>query len=474
MINGLEGIPGSGKSYEAVVMHVLPALKKGRKVITNLPLLVSVFEALDPAFVGLIELRTKPQPVLGVWDAEAVDDRGNGDAFRLFGPGEKPQDVVVPFPFISGAGPNDVRLRAPVTRSHASVFGSVWDYYSDWKHPVSGLGPLFIIDECHLAMPDKGTDAQVVEWFKLHRHFNADVLLATQSFRDMCQPIARLFEILIRCRKATVLGKSGSYIRKVYAGYRGAVISTEERKYEKQYFALYRSHTQGNSVSEAGVSDVEPFIVKFRRFTWAFWVFAIGFCLYAFWPTSNKAGMLGFGSKPVGSSVVSVASAQAVVPVAASSAPAAVASSPVVVDLEPFKDKLIHISGWMRGAQGVVYTFVVSMGGTRQFDLLLADLVRAGYKFEPLGECVGYLHWREKSRVVMCDAPVLATGSQNAPVVMDAGSGVRSDDRKASSVQPQLISLRNTDSLPERERSIVSSSSGDVDALESMHSRVIR
>jgi zona occludens toxin len=88
MINGLEGIPGSGKSYEAVVMHVLPALKAGRKVITNLPLLVDKFSALDPSYGDLIELRTKPQKVLGVWDAEAVDDVGNGDAFRLFSDGE--------------------------------------------------------------------------------------------------------------------------------------------------------------------------------------------------------------------------------------------------------------------------------------------------------------------------------------------------------------------------------------------------
>lgn len=62
MSNGLEGIPGSGKSYEAVVFHVLPALQSGRLVITNLPLLVEAFAALDPAFRSLIQIRRQPAP----------------------------------------------------------------------------------------------------------------------------------------------------------------------------------------------------------------------------------------------------------------------------------------------------------------------------------------------------------------------------------------------------------------------------
>jgi zona occludens toxin len=43
MIYGLSGRPGSGKSYEAVVTHIIPALKDGRKVITNIPLNVQWF-----------------------------------------------------------------------------------------------------------------------------------------------------------------------------------------------------------------------------------------------------------------------------------------------------------------------------------------------------------------------------------------------------------------------------------------------
>jgi zona occludens toxin len=416
MINGLEGIPGSGKSYEAVVMHVLPALKAGRKVITNLPLLVMVLEAISPSYAGLVELRTKSQPVLGSWDAEAVDDKGNGEAFTLYSAGYVAEPV-----------------------RNVPVFGAVWDYYSDWKHPETGQGPLFIIDEAHLALPVQGTSQEVIEWFKLHRHFNADVLLATQSFRDINQPIARLLAILIKCRKADILGKPKSYIRKVHAGYRGAVISTEERKYEPQYFGLYRSHTQGNSVGEALASDVSPLIVKLRRFTWFWWVITIAFAVWAFWP------------KPKGKVVVVPVASSAVVPGAASVAlPRPAASGPVLAvspdtaeilaaaaaaaaqTPEPLAGKLVHVTGWMKNAHGGVYTFSVSAGGVRLFDITAAELVAAGYVWRPLAECMGYLSWHSAVKPVTCDAPVLASGSQNAPVVMDFHSGKKSTDVVAS------------------------------------------
>lgn len=405
MINGLEGIPGSGKSYEAVAMHILPALKAGRRVITNLPLLVPVLEALDSRFAGLVELRTKSQPVRGNWDAEGIDSKGNGQAFQLYSAGYEAEPI-----------------------RNVPIFGSVWDYYSEWKHPESGLGPLFIIDEAHLALPTLGTSQDVIEWYKLHRHFNADVLLATQSFRDINQPIARLLAILIKCRKADILGKSDCYIRKVHAGYRGAVISTETRKYEKQFFGLYRSHTQGNSVTEAMASDVSPLLTKLRRFTWMWWAVTIAFAAWAFWPKSKAAPPPRVVSTaPVGSNGVALVAA----PAATASAPLQAVSAPAAPppqDLEPLKEKLVHITGWIKGRTGTVYMFAVSQSGMVQFPLTGADLKAAGYVIQPMGECMAYLKWQDKTRSITCDVPAMAVGSNNAPVVMDAGTGRRSDE----------------------------------------------
>lgn len=92
----------------------------------------------------------------------------------------------------------------------------------------------------------------------------------TQSFRDMNQLMARLTAMLIKVRKADILRKKDEYIRKVYSGYRGAVISSGLRPYLPQYFPLYKSHTQGNSIAESGALGVAPFLVNFKRFQWGF------------------------------------------------------------------------------------------------------------------------------------------------------------------------------------------------------------
>lgn len=426
MINGLEGIPGSGKSYEAVVYHVLDALKKGRRVITNLPLVVEMFAAIDPSYTDLVEVLVKPRPVRGVWNAAAVDDKGNGSAFNLFDDGE---------------------VQAP---THDTVFGGVWDYYSTWKHPETGQGPMFIIDECHVPIPSTGTSPQVVEWYKLHRHFNADVLLMTQSFRDMNQPIARLIAMLIRCRKADILGKKGVYIRKVHSGYRGAVISTEERPYKAQYFQLYKSHTQGNSVAESAAADVTPFVVKFRRFTWIWWGITILAAAWYLWPTDKTKKPSGAPVAKAAKPAPSIPSANAAgtppSPANASTqatapAPAKRASEPDPdATPEPFAGKSLHLTGriTMRGQD--VYTFAVSNAAQRVSTMDSRDLVKMGYVWQPLTDCAGTLRWEGKPKAITCDAPAMAQWSVDKPIVVQSGKD-RPGHAAGSSAPAQTVPM---------------------------------
>lgn len=411
MINGLEGIPGSGKSYEAVTFHVLHALKAGRLVITNLPLQKLKFAALDESFYSLIELRHKPLPVLGTWDADRVDVKGNGLAFDLTG--DAPGQAV----------------------SENGVFGSVWDFYTNWKHPITGQGPLFVIDECHVCFPRVGMDAQVVEWFKLHRHFNCDVLIATQNFRDVNQPIANLLAMLVKVRNADILtGDRSSYIRKVHAGFRGAAISTEVRKYNPEFFQLYKSHSQGNSVSEASASDVKPFLLKFQRFTRVFVALTIGFCVYAAWGWYHKGPVSPSGSPALSSTVSNLAplamAAPAAVPAAlagstsgaGSHAQAMVVTAPGVVP-EPFQTKGIHLTGRMTLGARTLYTFALSLGNSRAGAVSSDELRTVGYVWEPLTDCIGVLRWKDTAKTVTCDAPIIPEGSGSMPVVIAMAAG---------------------------------------------------
>lgn len=405
MINGLEGIPGSGKSYEAVTFHVLHALASGRKVITNLPLQVAEFEKISTTYRDLIELRHKSSPILGTWDPARVDEHGNGEAFQL----------------LTGV---------PIQKSGVDngVFGSVWDYFTTWKHPTTGQGPLFVIDECHTSMPKIGIDMQVVEWFKLHRHFNCDVLLATQNFRDVNQPIANLLAMLVKVRSADVLsGKKDSYIRKVHAGFRGAVISTEIRKYQVEFFALYKSHSQGNSVAESTASDVSPMLVKFKRFSRVFYLVTAVYCVWAayrwFQPKQGQVAqpvaMLATPGVASKTDIAKSTNQLAAAPIDAQK------MQPMALDEipEPYASKGLHLTGRMELGKRILYTFAVSNANTRLGQITSDDLKKIGYVWQPLTDCSGTLRWKGNAKAITCDAPAVAEGSTGAPVVITVPAG---------------------------------------------------
>jgi len=411
MINGIEGIPGSGKSYEALVYHILPALKDGRKVITNLPLELDYIALLNPDYRDLIEVRTKPLPILGKWDATDIAER---EAFQLFEDGRKVQ-------------PSD----------EVPTFGHVWDFYSTWRNS-KGQGPLFVIDECHVSFPNRKdgvTPKQVIQWYKLSRHFGADVLLMTQTFRDVESSITSLMAILVKVRKADIIGQSG-YIRKVHSGYRGAMISNETREYKKEYFGFYRSHTQGQSVTEAGATDSKSMLKTFNRLKWFVIAIAVIFCIYAFWPNTDRNA---FGAKKAQpqsqpqpqSMVARIQQHQAEeLPKIEFDKPAP-APEPEKKE-EPrqggvYDDYNLHIQGMLNMADRQLVAFVVSKDNRKIFDITSDDLEKSGYSFEAQGHCAGWLTRNNVRKAIACDAPQSSAGTNNKPILIDS-TGRRSDN----------------------------------------------
>ncbi|MDH4569029.1 hypothetical protein E8E95_20300 [Pseudomonas sp. BN414] len=211
MINLLLGQPGGGKSYESVAFHVMPAVvEQGRKVITNLPLRLDMWEHFFPGSTKLIEIR-------GNYQFEG----------KLYRPFSRPDD-----------------------------------YGDTWRKDLGDgneLGPLYIIDECHKSIPRVGTPVAVEEWYAEHRHEGCDVLLITQSYGKVNQAIRDAVQVVYRCKKATAFGSNEKYIRKVQDGLRGEVVNTSIREYESKYFPLYKSHTKTNgAVLEAMANDIVP------------------------------------------------------------------------------------------------------------------------------------------------------------------------------------------------------------------------
>ena len=144
MINVITGRPGGGKSYEAVAFHILPALERGRKVITNLPLQLDMFVNIFGAEV--LEL------------IKVVDGQLND-----FGSMDRP-------------------------------FSKYEDYLDDWKNE-QGQAPLYVVDECHMVLPNKKLDSKILEFYSLHRHYGIDITLITQNVRKMHKDIRDMIEI---------------------------------------------------------------------------------------------------------------------------------------------------------------------------------------------------------------------------------------------------------------------------------------
>lgn len=450
MIDLLEGIMGSGKSYEAVVYHVLPALKSGRKVVTNLPLNVEAFAKLDSRYADLLDIRKAPRPVLGRWDAEAAN---RGEQCFILGEFETPKDAqelgIVPTAFETFEFEGRPAIAAP---KGTRLFGHVWDFYDDWRGK-DNIGPLYIIDECHVSFPKESvrkkrfTPDDVIEWFKLQRHFGADALLMTQQMSSLEHEIAGLAQFHIRVHKAHFLGKPDEYIRKVLAGFKGGEVQLNQRKYMSQYFPLYKSHTQGATVIEAGARDLNTTFTKFKKFQKWFWVLCVVSIIWALWMnfkskpekpqhvarfekalSETPSGQTLVDIKPDGSPVTRPTVAPSI-PLPAAPAvqtSAQVAAPPEPTKVEPLEGKAMHLVGWMHmPTKGTIYRVSVSMGARVFFDTTSAELEKAGYKFDPVAECMAMVTWDGKTRSVTCDAPIVNAGTETRPVVVSNGSSTR-------------------------------------------------
>lgn len=387
MINLLLGAPGSGKSYEAVSYHVIPALVEGRAVVTNLPLNVSEIAQVVPGADALVT-------------------------------------ILEP------------------TAENPRPFSRVQDYTGHaWRDEETGRGPLFVIDECHMALPRGATPREVEEWYAMHRHTGADVLLISQSYRKLSQAVVDLVQTVYRVRKNVALGSTSSYVRKVQDGVRGEVVNTSIRKYHPKYFRYYKSHTLTNSaVQEAMAKDVKGIWSH-----WSFKALAVLAAFLVYWvsthnvnpfqsvqaipekSTSASPGVsVGSPGHPApGASSMSssshVASSGPGNPAAASSAP------PEPPAHHPFERVSLHITGYMQKAGYRLYQVRAGYNGQPSFDLTSDQLIEAGYQVEAISECLARLSYGAWSYYVICDAPTtgpVMAGQQTSR----QGEGDASDD----------------------------------------------
>ena len=196
MITLITGTPGSGKSYEAVAHHIIPALNSGRKVITNLPFRLDYYMKINPSF-----------------------DK------NLF----------------------ECKLPTP---ENLRPFSKPEDFADEWKNK-DGVGPLYVIDEAHMCYPRGDKEKPIFEYFTMHRHTGADITLITQQLNQLRREISGLIELSFVLKKNTVLGSSKSYRKQTRDGTKGSIISTSIHQYNPQIFKFYQSYTLGGQAEAA-------------------------------------------------------------------------------------------------------------------------------------------------------------------------------------------------------------------------------
>jgi hypothetical protein len=199
MINCYEGLPGSGKSYEAV-QRILENLKLGRIIYTNI-------EGLDdPDCREMIKIQT---------------------------------------------GLNDFQLATQL------IYVSDSDITSKYK--VAVQGSMLVIDECHEIINSRNwqstENAEFSKWAARHRKLGYDVLLLTQNIEKIDSHIRGLIQHTYTFAKANYFGRlsGGAYTRKAFLGVpKGKPIKIRVGNYDKLVFSCYKSYSAAE-VKELGM-----------------------------------------------------------------------------------------------------------------------------------------------------------------------------------------------------------------------------
>lgn len=198
MIENHFGKPGSGKSYSVMADVVIPALKDGRRVLTN----------IDGAFDKMCRVRL----------AAAL-----------------------------GFTPEELDERYLALTEDEIIGGSCWGLVQ--------ARDIYVIDEVQRYWPGgslKPTDPTAFKFFGEHRHFGCDIHCITINPTNFQSPMRSYAEVCHSYKKLGVFGMNSRFVRRDFAGAvpdDEAEVANSYGKYKKEIFGFYKSVTaDGNNV----------------------------------------------------------------------------------------------------------------------------------------------------------------------------------------------------------------------------------
>lgn len=370
MIYAIVGRPRSGKSYESVVYHIIPAVKAGRKVITNVTLNIDWF-------------------------------------VKLFGP-----DVKSLIQVVDGKLNDFGKLDRPFSK---------FEHYQDEWRDDQNRGPLYVIDEAHMVLPNRNLDAAILEFYSLHGHYGLDIILLTQDLRKIHRDVKAMIEMTYYCAKNTAFGSDKTYTKKVRIGATTEVVNEEQRRYKSVYFPAYQSHTQSKgSVAEVMANDITP-IWKRWPFLGAALLISLGLSIFVF--ALSKGDKVETVTPSPAANTASVPDGQP------SDKPKKRKSAG---DFGPLNDFQMFVTGY---SKQIAYSSRTRYTGELNRDLtfyriyvaVYADqelrftfdqtqLQEIGYTFSVLADCVYEVSWHDVSRILTCMDPEQKQDKPDSPL----------------------------------------------------------
>ena len=321
------GLPGEGKSYSAVENFVIPALKEGRHVSTNL--------------------------ILNVAALSLVCDRSVESLVHMFPKECTPDELIAHCP--SGA---------------VVVVDEVWNY---WPAGTA-------VNE---------VPKHQVGFFKEHRHRVGDDGLSTEICIIDQDPqtgipafLRALIELTYLHSKHSTIGVKGRFRVDVYSRCqsaekpkKGALVRSLQGRYKPEVWNCYISHTQSKRLGEAGLEKA----VDTRANIWKGWtmrsaVAAIVLLPFLAWMAFSKVQAMVAPKAPAKAAVS--APVPGPVPAATVTLPSAPPPVPVVLpEPEPVKDTvpkpstIWRVVGVITRKDGTGVALIASATGRRRVDL---------------------------------------------------------------------------------------------------------
>lgn len=250
-----EGLPRAGKSYDAVLSHLVPALAAGRHVYARL-------NGLD---------HSKIAAYLQVEVSEIVE------RLHLVGPDSK-----------EGVEPSE-RERI-FNEQKAAVYA-----LADVVKPDS----LIIIDECHdfYVSGRQELPPEQERFFAMHGHAGLDIVLISQFWKRLHSAVRGRVERKNLFRKMTAVGMKNRYVVAFYAAIapdKFEKVGSEIRKYDPRIFDLYHGFAPGAQNVEVYDSGSKNAFSGKLKYVTLFLALAVPFGIYKLWGFFHG----GIGKKP--------------------------------------------------------------------------------------------------------------------------------------------------------------------------------